>query len=51
MKTEKGRKEASEGDEVLLEGITCSYSNSCLIYDIIRDYENKNVYSKINVIR
>jgi hypothetical protein len=25
LKTEKGQKEASEGDEVLLEGITCTF--------------------------
>jgi hypothetical protein len=51
MKTEKGRKEASEGDEVLLEGITCKYSNSRLICDLITDFDNENEYSKINAIR
>jgi len=25
MKTERGQKEANEGDEILLEGITCTY--------------------------
>jgi hypothetical protein len=25
LKTERGQKEANEGDEILLEGITCTY--------------------------
>jgi hypothetical protein len=50
MKTEKGMKEASEGDEVLLEGITCSYSNSCLICDVIKNYDNGNLYSTRKIL-
>jgi hypothetical protein len=47
LKTEKGRKEASEGDEVLLEGITCTYFTFWLIRDITRD--NENEVSEVNV--
>jgi hypothetical protein len=40
LNTENGKKEASEGDEVLLEGITCAYFISYLFCEIISDSDD-----------